>query len=124
MTILLVDDSALSSSLLTAALSNAGHHVRAVAGGRQALEALRQAPCQLVLCDWEMPGMDGLELCRLIRRQEFGRPMRVVLLSAHGCEDAARALAAGADAFLTKPISPAQLVERIGPLEHAAGEHL
>src|SRR4051812_50187142 len=72
MRILIVDDDELSLSMLENALRQAGHDVHAVRSGEDALRVLESGAARLVISDWEMPGMDGLQLCRAIRSGDYG----------------------------------------------------
>ena len=82
--------------------------------GVQAMKALRESSCQLVICDWQMPEMDGLELCRTIRSEDLGRYVYTILLTAkNGAEHVVTGLSAGADDFVSKPYDLSELTERI-----------
>jgi CheY-like chemotaxis protein len=69
MNVVIADDNTVALKLLRNALLllPAGHEVRPVVNGRQALDALNDGKCRLIIADWEMPEMDGLELCRAVR---------------------------------------------------------
>jgi two-component system sensor histidine kinase/response regulator len=118
--ILVVDDSAVARTILVDALAALPLRVDAAADGREALLAVRRAdaardPYQLVLTDWKMPGIDGIELTRRIKADNslIARPC-VVLATAFGREEAQEeALAAGADGFLLKPITESLLVNTL-----------
>jgi putative two-component system response regulator len=114
MRILIVDDDELSLSMLENALQQAGHQVHAARSGDEALRVLESGACRLVISDWEMPGMDGLQLCRAIRSGDYGGYVYTLLLTARvGPQDTVVGLSAGADDFLTKPFNPAELAVRI-----------
>ena len=114
MRILIVDDDELSLSMLENALQQAGHEVHAARSGDEALRVLESGACRLVISDWEMPGMDGLQLCRAIRSGDYGGYVYTLLLTARvGPQDTVVGLSAGADDFLTKPFNPAELAVRI-----------
>lgn len=70
MRILIVDDEAIALDVLEHALTHAGHQVETARDGAEALETLRGGSCRLVISDWEMPRMDGLELCRRVRGED------------------------------------------------------
>jgi response regulator RpfG family c-di-GMP phosphodiesterase len=77
------------------------------------LAAIGDSPCDLVLLDWSMPGMSGLDVCRKLRQSPPCANLKIILVSAHGTsDDVGQVLAAGADDYLTKPFSPIQLVAR------------
>ena len=110
--ILVVDDNADGYELLAGILAPLGFDLRFAASGVAALAALEQAPCDLVLLDWRMPGMDGLEVARRLRANAALRQPRVVVLTASAFEDEQQAaLAAGADDFLRKPIEREHLLQ-------------
>ncbi len=114
MRILIVDDEEVSLDVLRFALEEAGHEVDAAKNGREALAALVNGEHHLVISDWEMPEMNGLDLCRAIRGQELGGYVYLVLLTARdGSASMVEGLAAGADDFITKPFDPEELAARV-----------
>jgi CheY-like chemotaxis protein len=111
--ILVVEDSPDNMKLFRALLALKGHEVTGLAGGEGLLEAIQRATPELVLMDIQLPGKDGFELLREIRQSPFAA-LRVVALTAHAMTgDRERALAAGFDGYITKPIDirnfPAQV---------------
>ena len=118
MQILIVDDDEIALDVLTHALARAGHKVEVARDGEAALEIIRRDTCRLVISDWEMPRMDGLELCRTIRQEEFSGYVYCILLSArNGTDNIVEGLSAGADDFLTKPFAPEELRVRVRAAE-------
>ncbi len=114
MRILIVDDDDLALEALSFALTDAGHEPVIARNGREALEALDDGSCHLVISDWVMPEMDGLELCRQIRGGDFGGYTYIILLTSRDASaDIVEGLSAGADDFLTKPFNPAELQVRV-----------
>lgn len=115
MKVLVVDDDVLSVELLTHALTESGHDVVSRDNGKAALEYLMSdVTCRMVITDWEMPEMDGIELSRQIRTSLPGRYVYVIMLtSREGIEDVVEGLSAGADDFITKPFHPAELEVRL-----------
>lgn len=114
MRILIVDDEELTLDLLRFTLEEAGHRVDAARNGHDALSAWADAKYRLVISDWEMPEMNGLNLCRAIRGQAMGSDAYIVLLTAHeGSASMVEGLAAGADAFISKPLDPEELIARV-----------
>jgi putative two-component system response regulator len=112
--VLIVDDDDFSLEVLRGTLTEAGYNVTATRDGCHALDLLRSGSFRLVISDWVMPQMDGLELCRQIRGAELPSYVYVVLLTArHEDHDVVEALSAGADDFLTKPFEPAELRVRL-----------
>jgi len=112
--ILIVDDDEIALEALRHALTHAGHEVESARNGRQALDILRLDNCRLVISDWMMPEMDGLELCRRVRSEEFpGYIYFILLTSRGGTDNVVEGLSAGADDFLTKPFDRAELQVRV-----------
>ena len=118
--VLVVDDSKLQRKLLTLALRRWGFDVSEAASGAEALEMASLQRPDLVLSDWMMPGMSGLELCRRFRATEGEEYSYFILLTSKSEKDEiARGLDSGADDFLTKPVDNNELLARI-----TAGERL
>src|SRR5438132_720885 len=102
--VLVVDDVEANRELLEAHLDGLGYDVRQAEDGVGALEAIEAAEPDLVLLDVDMPGLDGLEVCRRLKAHPTRRLVPVVMLTAHQDRDTRlRGLAAGADEFLSKP---------------------
>src|SRR5262249_14152622 len=79
-----------------------------------ALDILEQGTCQLVITDWEMPGMTGLELCRQIRSHGASNYVYVILVTGRSdASDTIEGLTAGADDYVTKPFQPSEIVLRL-----------
>jgi two-component system, OmpR family, phosphate regulon response regulator PhoB len=109
-TILVVDDEPPILELVRYTLEDEQIRVLEAADGLQALEAALAARPDLILLDVQMPGLDGLEVCRRLRADPSLAGTRIVMLTAAGQDaDRARGLAAGADEYLTKPFSPLAL---------------
>jgi class 3 adenylate cyclase/CheY-like chemotaxis protein len=115
-TILVVDDQPQNIRLLDAILTPRGYDVRTAASGEEALTVLAGTEIDLVLCDIVMPGIDGYEVCRRVREQAETAYLPVVMLTASGDEQKIKALEAGADDFLTKPIDQSELLARVASL--------
>lgn len=114
--ILLVDDNPFNQKVGSLKLSNKGHHVDVVGGGRAALEALKQKPFDLVLMDMQMPEMDGLQATALIRQQEAGTDKRipVIAMTAYaGDQVREQCRQAGMDGYVAKPIQDRELFQAI-----------
>ncbi len=112
--ILVVDDNLLLRTMLEANLKSAGYQVVTAENGRQALEIFRSGYYPIVLTDWVMPEMDGLELCRAIRSDASGRYTYLILLTSQNSKnDIISGLDAGADEYLIKPAHQAELVTRL-----------
>jgi two-component system KDP operon response regulator KdpE len=109
--ILVVDDEPQIRRVLHSTLAAAGHEVADVGSGRAALESLRDGTFDLVLLDINMPGMDGLETCRIIRSSS---DVAIIMLTVRDTEkDKIESLDAGADDYVTKPFSAQELLARI-----------
>jgi CheY-like chemotaxis protein len=81
-TVLLVDDDLENLGALQLVLESSGHHVVLAENGQEALRKLAREPAKLIVTDWEMPGMDGKELCRRVRSQPAFAQLPIVMLSA------------------------------------------
>src|SRR5256884_3116625 len=125
--VLLVEDNPVSRRLAQMVLARHGHAITAVDSGAAALEALEHGRFDLILMDVHLPGMDGIETTRAIRRSErhCGRRIPIIALTAHAMAgDRERCLDAGMDGYLVKPIHPTALldaVERLGLEPEQAG---
>jgi putative two-component system response regulator len=119
---LIVDDDELSLEMLQDILREMGYEVERAANGRQALERLRRDPIHLVITDWEMPEMNGLELCRAIRAEDFdGYVFTIMLTSREGGQTRIDGIHAGADAFLSKPLNSEELLVVLKTAERILG---
>jgi DNA-binding response OmpR family regulator len=114
---LVVEDDPDIVELVSHYLAADGWGVEASHDGRRALERLRSGAFELLILDLQLPGMDGLELCREVRSDERLRGMPVVMLTARSEEaDRVVGLELGADDYVVKPFSPKELVARIHSL--------
>lgn len=112
--ILIVEDEAALVTLLTYNLEKAGFDVRAAMDGDEALTLLAERVPDLIVLDWMLPRLSGLEICRQVRRGRDTARIPVIMLTARGEEDdRLRGLETGADDYLTKPFSPRELIARI-----------
>jgi putative two-component system response regulator len=118
MKILIVDDDEIALMVLEEALRKAGYDVVTARNGREALSLLRRDICRLVITDWEMPEMNGLDLCRAIRTELLRGYVYVVLLTGRNTpEERVQGLCAGADDFVSKPYHNAEMLARVGTAE-------
>ena len=113
--ILIVDDDPSLTSALRRTLSYEGYHVSTVANGESALEQIRLKPPDLVILDLMLPGIDGLEICRRLRRA--GEHLVILMLTARDAvADRVAGLETGADDYLVKPFATEELLARIKAL--------
>lgn len=114
MQILIADDNPVFQSVLSAMLTSWGYQIVSACDGEQAWRLLQEegAP-RLAILDWMMPGMDGIDVCRMARA-EFGRSVYILILTAktHN-EDLVLAMQAGADDYVTKPLKSQELRIRL-----------
>ncbi len=112
--VLVVDDSRLQRRILSAYLTGWGYHVIEADSAEAALRICADQAVDLIVSDWIMPGMDGLQLCQAFRQQRADRYGYFILLTSISEKDeVARGLDVGADDFLTKPVDAAELRARI-----------
>ena len=112
--ILIAEDSLVSRKLLEKTLVRAGYRVTSVENGKRAVELLKKQFFPIVLTDWMMPEMDGLELCRAIRGDTDNGYVFIILLTAKDSkDDLVTGLGAGADDYLTKPVDHLELMARL-----------
>jgi sigma-B regulation protein RsbU (phosphoserine phosphatase) len=118
--VLIVDDSRLQRKILSSSVKRWGFEVLEADTGAAALEICRDTPPDIVLSDWMMPGMNGLEFCDAFRKlPEENYGYFILLTSKSEKDEVARGLQAGADDFLTKPVNAHELRARI-----SAGERI
>ena len=112
--VLVVDDDPLSRKILEQVLVSAGFEVESAADGQEALGKVRQHRPDVVVTDWQMPVMDGLTLCRILKATEETRFTHVVMLSSRGeVEAKVTGLEHGADDYVVKPVEPVELQARV-----------
>ncbi len=113
--ILVVDDNPTNLKLVSFLLTANGHAVRTAGNADEALAAVHQCTPELILMDVQLPGMDGLALTRQLKADPATRGCFIVAFTAYAMKgDEERAIAAGCDAYLTKPIDTRSLPARIG----------
>ena len=113
-TILVVEDDPALAELLRYNLTREGFEVALAADGDAALVAAEDSLPDLVVLDWMIPGLSGIEVCRRLRRREASRALPVIMLTARGEEtDRVEGLESGADDYVVKPFSIVELAARI-----------
>jgi diguanylate cyclase (GGDEF)-like protein len=112
--VLVVEDDPVTRRLLCKTIAGEGHRVAEAENGILALEILKKSFFPIVVTDWMMPEMDGLQLCRWIRKDLNSGYVYIVVLTARDSrEDILKGFEKGADDYLTKPFNPAELLARI-----------
>ena len=112
--ILIVDDEKTIAEVVQYNLEREGFRVIVAHDGAQALEAARRELPELILLDWMLPEVDGLEACRLLKQGEKTRHIPIIMLTVKSDEtDKVLGLEMGADDYITKPFSPRELVARV-----------
>ena len=120
--ILIVEDEPAIRQMIAFGLRRAGFDVREAVDYREAREALADHRPDLVLVDWMLPDMSGLELTRTLKRDRETREVPVIMLTARAEEgDKVTGLESGADDYVTKPFSPRELIARINAVLRRTG---
>ena len=121
--VLVVEDEDAIREMLTLVLEQAQFLVDAVANAEEALPLLAENRIDLVLLDWMLPGISGVELARRLKKDASFKDLPIILLTARGEEeDKIRGLEIGADDYVTKPFSPKELVARIKAVLRRSGK--
>jgi two-component system phosphate regulon response regulator PhoB len=113
-TILVVEDEPAIQELISYSLRQAGYVVFCAEDAEQAMSVVNDALPDLVLLDWMLPGMSGVELARVLRHAALTKTIPIIMLTARADEsDKIAGLEIGADDYITKPFSPRELIARI-----------
>ena len=121
-TVLVVEDEAALATMLRYNLEKQGFRVEEAVDGQEALVRLAENVPDIVLLDWMLPAMSGIEVCRQIRRRAATRDLPVIMVTARAEDgDAVRGLNTGADDYITKPFSMEALLARMRALLRRAG---
>src|SRR5690349_22042434 len=113
-TILVVEDEPAIQDLIAFSLRQARHSVSCAKNAEEAMEIINEALLNLVLLDWMLPGMSGVEFARMLRRTTRTKTIPIIMLTARAEEsDKVAGLEIGADDYITKPFSPRELLARI-----------
>jgi two-component system phosphate regulon response regulator PhoB len=112
--ILLVEDEQPIREMVVFALTNAGYEVYEAADARQAQICIAERLPDLILLDWMLPGISGIDYARRVKKDELTRELPIIMLTARAEEeDKVQGLESGTDDYVTKPFSPRELVARI-----------
>jgi len=128
--LLLVEDDAALAELVTFHFERADYDVTRTGDGEEAMILADEIKPDVILLDWMIEGISGIEVCRRLRRRESSSNVPIIMLTARGEEsDRIRGLDTGADDYVTKPFSPRELVARVGAVLRRvrpalASEHL
>lgn len=121
--VLVVEDEDAIRDMLVMVLGQSGLRVEAVDSAEQAQEVLAEASPDLLLLDWMLPGISGVEFARRLKKDESFKDLPIILLTARGEEeDKVRGLENGADDYVTKPFSPKELIARIKAVMRRSGK--
>jgi two-component system cell cycle response regulator len=114
MNILVADDDPTSRLIVATALRNLGHECQTVTDGARAWDAFRSHRPDVVISDWMMPGLSGLQLCSKIREHDSGRYVYFIMVSGQGLlDEILQGMTVGADDYLVKPLDPDDLQARL-----------
>ncbi len=112
--ILVIEDEPAIQELLALNLTQAGHNPIRALSVEQAQQLMREMQPDLIILDWMLPGMSGIEYARRLKSDEYSKGIPIIMLTARGEEvDKVRGLDVGADDYVTKPFSPRELTARI-----------
>ena len=115
--ILIVEDEEALTLLLRYNLETQGYEVETIARGDEADTRLKEGTPDLVILDWMLPGLSGIELCRRLRARPETRQLPIIMLTARGEEsERVRGLSTGADDYIVKPFSVPELLARVNAL--------
>jgi phosphate regulon transcriptional regulator PhoB len=121
--ILIVDDEPDLVELLSYNLKKEGFTITSAVDGEEALLMLKKSTFNLILLDLMLPGIQGLELCRILRQNQKTEHIPIIMITAKGEEtDKIRGLETGADDYITKPFSPKELIARVNAVLRRASE--
>lgn len=116
-TVLVIEDDVAIKDMLCFSLRHAGFTCEAAGDAEKGLAALESQQPDIILLDWMLPGIDGIEFIRRLRANEFLAAIPVIMLTAKGeSEDMVKGLSVGADDYVNKPFSPPELIARIKAL--------
>ena len=115
--ILIADDEPNQLELMSFNLSNAGYSIIKATNGKEAIELIENHSPDLIILDWMMPKMSGIDVCRTLRSRSETKQIPIIILSARSDEsDKSLGLDIGADDYISKPFSPKELISRVNAL--------
>lgn len=113
--ILIVDDEPNIVVPLQFLMEQSGYEVQTASSGEEALETIQKDIPDLILLDIMLPGIDGFEVCEIVRLNHEWQSVKIIFLTARGRDvDIAKGMVLGADAYISKPFSNTDLVEKVG----------
>ena len=122
--ILIIEDEQSIRRMVNFCLSNAGFEVTQATDAEQGRKQVLQSPPDLILMDWMLPGISGIELTRILKQESTTREIPIIMLTARGEEgDKVRGLDSGAEDYITKPFSPKEMVARINAVLRRVSPH-
>ncbi len=114
-TILIIDDVEINRDILENIIDCMGYRPVVAESGERALELIEEFPPQLILSDISMPGMDGYELCKILKKREKTKDVPIIFISAYDApEDIVEGFLVGGEDFITKPFIPEEVEARVG----------
>ncbi len=114
MKILIADDDEIALEILRTSLQQSGYEVETASDGREALARIMRGDIRFVITDWEMPNMDGLQLCHEVRKLTASGYVYMILLTSHGSsQEIVQGMSSGADDFIVKPFHHPELMARV-----------
>ena len=123
-TILIVEDDLEIQDLLSFTVSRAGFESKPVNSSEEAIRSLDSSIPELIIADWMLPGMNGIDLARFIRSDDLLKDIPIIMLTALGEESSKlRSFEIGVDDYVTKPFSPNELIARIKAILRRTGVH-
>ena len=121
--ILVVDDEPDIAGLVSYNLKKEGYSVISAADGEQALQEIKNREISLIILDLMLPGLNGIEICRIVHQNVTTRDIPIIMLTARGEEhDRIRGLETGADDYMAKPFSPRELIARVKAVLRRTGD--
>jgi two-component system chemotaxis response regulator CheY len=114
MNVLVIDDDLVNCEILGETIAAVGFTVHCVNDGQAAIDAMKAQEFPLVVCDWEMPGIDGPQFCRWLRASDRAKSTYVIMLTARqGVEHTVDGISSGADTFLSKPCDAVIVIDHL-----------